>query len=71
MKKISPGMPKAPNPLAYCAYLRNVRIAQTWEDGKRRRYRVNSACCWIRSTIADPGAGPSVIGQRLLYARPS
>ena len=58
------------NPLAYCAYLKNVRIAQTWEDGKRRRYRVNSACCWIRSTIADPGAGPLVIGERLLHALP-
>ena len=58
------------NPLAYCAYLKNVRIAQVWEDGKKRRYRLNSACCWMRSTIADPGAGPSVIGQRLLHALP-
>ena len=32
------------NPLAYCAYLKNVRIAQVWEDGKKRRYRLNSAC---------------------------
>ena len=64
------GDAESPNPLAYCAYLKNVRIAQTWEDGKRHRYRVNSACCWIRSTIADPGAGPSVIGQRLLHALP-
>ena len=58
------------NPLAYCAYLKNVRIAQVWEDGKKRRYRLNSACCWMRSTIADSGAGPSVIGQRLLHALP-
>ena len=47
-----------------------VRIAQVWEDKKKRLYRLNSACCWIRSTIADPGAGPSVIGQRLLHALP-
>ena len=58
------------NPLAYCAYLKNVRIAQRWEDGGKRRYRLNSAYCWIRSSIADPGAGPSVIGQRLLHALP-
>ena len=58
------------NPLAYCAYLKNVRIAQRWEDGKKRRYRLNSACCWIRSSIADSGAGPSVIGNNLMHALP-
>ena len=58
------------NPLAYCAYLKDVKIAQVWEDGKKCRYRMNSACCWMRSTIADPGAGPSVIGQRLLHSLP-
>jgi hypothetical protein len=57
-------------PLAYCAYLKNVRIAQTWEDGKLCRYRMNSACCWVRSSIADPGTGRSVIGQRLLHSLP-
>ena len=57
-------------PLAYCTYLKNVRIAQRWEDGKKRRYRLNSACCWIRSSIADPGAGPSVIGNNLMHALP-
>ena len=58
------------NPMAYCAYLKNVRIAQRWEDGKKRRYRLNSACCWIRSSIADSGAGPSVIGNNLMHALP-
>ena len=64
------GRDDSANPLAYCAYLKNVRIAQRWEDGKKRRYRLNSACCWMRSTIADSGAGPSVIGRSLLHSLP-
>ena len=57
--------------LSHCAYLANVRIAQRVLHQRVRRYRLNSAACWVRSSLADTGAGPSIIAQRLLDAMPS